>query len=165
MTKRICVVGAGLAGGIVASQLAGQGRQVVLVELGSKPQPYESDSELWEEDRPKAAFTRGIGLGGTSNFWHGGLTVMDRSDVEGVSEHFGGAKIPMPYADLLRYYRRAVDHVRGTTDFTVDDILAPPREQRVRHQCRLFPAAGPAVPEEGVHDAGDDRAGQEARRT
>ena len=77
MTREICIIGAGLAGGIVASRLSEQGLRVTLIEQGSKPEPYQIVDEDWEYDRPEAAFTRGTGIGGTSNWIHpvGGIPI------------------------------------------------------------------------------------------
>ena len=122
MTKRICVIGAGLAGGVVASQLSDSGYDVVLVDLGKEPVPYEGDDEDWECERPKAAFTRGIGIGGTSNYWHGGLTALDKTDIEGESIYFGGKKFPIQYADLYNYYIKAIKFIRGDNNYSLEDI-------------------------------------------
>ena len=74
MGKKICVIGSGLAGGIVASKLAAKGHCVTLVERGNAPMRLIATDETWEGAEPKVSFTRGTGIGGTSNFWHGGLT-------------------------------------------------------------------------------------------
>lgn len=126
MTRKICVIGAGLSGGIVASQLAKNEFQVTLIEQGAKPEPYEGFDELWEYDRPKAAFTRGTGIGGTSNFWHGGLTVLDKTDVDGRSEFLSEAKYPIQYSELRNYYHKAIDIMRGFLDYSLRDIESPP---------------------------------------
>lgn len=149
MTKKICVIGAGLAGGIVASQLSEQGHQVILIEQGSKPKPYQIDNEDWEYDRPKAAFTRGIGIGGTTNFWHGGLTILDETDVEGISEHFGDVKIPIKYAELRDYYNKAINLMRGANKYSLKDIESLPKSENnefninsdyFRYKGLLYPA-------------------------
>ena len=129
MTKKICLIGAGLSGGIVASHLSNQGHQVKLIEQGSKPEPYQIVDEDWEYDRPDAAFTRGIGIGGTSNFWHGGLTALDKTDVEGRSEFFDDVKIPIKYTELRNYYNEAINFMRGSKNYSLKDIESAPKSE------------------------------------
>lgn len=130
MAKKVCVIGAGLAGGLVATQLSRRGCQVTLVECGDRPMPYPEYGEHWVYDRPKAAFTRGAGLGGTSNFWHGGLTVMDEADVEGRSDSFHAAKLPMAYSELMDYCAKAFEIARGSTTVRLGDIGSQPEAGR-----------------------------------
>lgn len=125
MRKSICVVGGGLAGGIAASMLAARGHPVTLVELGDSPTPLLPSGEVWEGTEVKTPFTRGSGIGGTSNFWHGGLTVLDRSDVEDISGRDRRAPSPITYAELREYYAHAIALVRGERQFSLDDIEAP----------------------------------------
>jgi choline dehydrogenase-like flavoprotein len=125
MRKSVCVIGGGLAGGIVASTLAARGHSVSLVELGDAPAPLLPSGEVWEGMEVKSPFTRGSGIGGTSNFWHGGLTILDRTDVEGISDHDGRARAPIAYSRLRDYYAQAVALVRGERSFSLDDIEAP----------------------------------------
>src|SRR6266853_1921707 len=125
MRKSICVVGGGLAGGIAASTLAARGHSVTLVELGDAPEPLRPSNEVWSEAEVKAPFTRGRGIGGTSNFWHGGLTILDRTDVEGISDYDGRARTPITYSQLREYYARAVALIRDGKPYSLDDIEAP----------------------------------------
>jgi hypothetical protein len=91
---------------------------VTLVELGEAPAPLSPGNELWQDASIKAPFTRGSGIGGTSNFWHGGLTVLDKTDVEGRS--------PIPYHELRNYYARAVTLLRADDHrYSLDAIEAP----------------------------------------
>ena len=125
MRKTVCVIGGGLAGGIVASTLAARGHSVSLVELGDAPAPLLPSNEVWEPAEVKTLFTRGSGIGGTSNFWHGGLTILDRTDVEGISDHDGRLRLPITYHQLREYYVQAVALVRGESSYSLDDIEAP----------------------------------------
>jgi len=99
-------VGGGLAGGIIASTLAAAGHSVTLLEQGTAPAPLVPTDETWEGGGLKSTFTRGEGVGGSSNYWHGGLITLDRSDVEGAFS--GGSKFPISYEELNRYYARAL---------------------------------------------------------
>jgi choline dehydrogenase-like flavoprotein len=120
MAKKICVVGAGLAGGIIASKLAAAGHHVVLVEQGTEPAPLMPDDETWEGGGLKSAFTRGEGIGGSSNFWHGGLIVLDESDFSGASPA-GTPKYPVEYAQMREYYAQAL-RVMSNGEITLDDL-------------------------------------------
>lgn len=126
MATTVCVIGAGLAGGIVATQLSKRGCRVTLVERGAEPRPYPEDAERWVQDRPKAAFTRGTGLGGTSNFWHGGLMLPDEMDVAGRSAVFHSAKLPLRYSELRDYCCKALAIVRGAAEAAPADLESQP---------------------------------------
>lgn len=126
MRKTVCVIGGGLAGGIIASTLAARGHAVSLVELGCAPAPLSPCDEVWEPSQIQMPFTRGGGIGGTSNFWHGGLTILDRTDVEGISDRDRRIRAPIPYGQLRNYYAQAVDLVRGEGSYSLDDIELPP---------------------------------------
>ena len=125
MKKTVCVIGGGLAGGITASMLAARGHSVTLVELGDDPTPLHPHNEVWDEAKIKTPFTRGSGVGGTSNFWHGGLTILDRTDVEGISDQDGRVHTPITYDQLREYYARAIDFIRNGNSFALNDIEAP----------------------------------------
>lgn len=127
MSKNICIIGAGLAGGIIAKNLAQAGHKVTLVDMGDQPEYIEPEDEEWRFDKPQAAFTRGQGIGGTSNFWHGGLTCLDDSDVSSLSSLFNEAKYPISKAELNRYYRKALEILRGDSKINFEDILQQPQ--------------------------------------
>lgn len=123
--KTVCVIGSGLAGGILASTLAARGHSVTLVELGDAPTPLSPSDEVWDPEEVKMPFTRGSGIGGTSNFWHGGLTVLDRTDIEGTSDQDTRVRAPMTYSQLRDYYAQAVALVRGDRLYSLEDIESP----------------------------------------
>jgi len=126
MRSSVCVVGGGLAGGIAAATLAAKGHPVTLVELGDAPVPLRPTNEVWEGAEVKSPFTRGSGIGGTSNFWHSGLTVLDKTDVEGIPGNCGHRKAPIAYQQLREYYARAIALFRdGGQRCSLDAIEAP----------------------------------------
>jgi len=122
MGKKICVIGSGLAGGIVASKLAAKGHCVTLVERGNAPMRLIATDETWEGAEPKVSFTRGTGIGGTSNFWHGGLTILDKTDIEGVPGYLRDHQSPISYSDLRKYYNRAISLLSDKQDYSLKDI-------------------------------------------
>src|SRR5262249_11222121 len=126
MHKSVCVIGAGLAGGIVASTLAARGHPVTLLELGAAPAPLQLADAVCEGLTIEAPFTRGSGIGGTSNFWHGGLTVLDKTDMEGAPGE-GAARTPLRYAELRNYYEQALGLLRGERRYSLSEIEAPPQ--------------------------------------
>ncbi|MDB4912940.1 MAG: oxidoreductase [Gemmatimonadetes bacterium] len=121
--KRVCIVGGGLAGGIVAARMAAAGHRVTLIEQGMTPAPLMPTDETWEGDGLKSAFTRGEGLGGSSNFWHGGLIALDASDIEAPGCPGGSPKYPISYARLCGYYRQAL-HLLSDAEISMDDLTA-----------------------------------------
>lgn len=127
MSKDICIVGAGLAGGTIAQKLAQAGHEVTLVDMGDQPEYIVPEDEDWRFDKPRASFTRGQGFGGTSNFWHGGLTCLDDSDITGLSSLFNEPKYPITTDEFHQYYRQAVELLRGNCKFDLEDILDQPR--------------------------------------
>lgn len=101
-------MGAGLAGGVVAAQLAEEGFAVTLVEQGEAAAPLVPGDERWVGSDLKAVFTRGQGIGGSSNFWHGGLIILDRSDIEAHAPGDSTSKFPISFDELCGYYRSAL---------------------------------------------------------
>ena len=122
MAKKICVIGGGLAGGILSWNLAAAGHTVTLLERGDIPAPFVPTDEIWNGSDIKAPFTRGTGVGGTSNFWHGGLTILDQTDIEGVQGYFKYPKSPILYSELRSYYDQAISLIRGKQDYSLRDI-------------------------------------------
>jgi len=129
MSHVICVIGGGLGGGIVASTLAASGHSVTLVELGGTAAPLLPGNEVWDGAEVKMPFTRGSGIGGTSNFWHGGLTVLDKTDMEGVPGDSARPRAPMPYSELRKYYAQAIALMREENSYSLDDIEAQPNAE------------------------------------
>lgn len=99
---------------------------MTLVELGDAPAPLHPPDETWEQSQIRAPFTRASGIGGTSNFWHGGLAVLDKSDV-GDPGAQGEQRAPIAYQELRGYYARAVELLAGGEQrYSLEEIATPP---------------------------------------
>ena len=65
-------------------------------------------------------------MGGTSNFWHGGLTVLDKTDIEGIAGYPRHRGAPIAYHQLREYYARAIALLgAGEQRYSLDAIEAP----------------------------------------
>jgi choline dehydrogenase-like flavoprotein len=165
MAKKICIVGGGLAGGIVAAKLAAAGHAVTLLEQGTLPKPLMPTDETWEGGGLKSTFTRGEGLGGSSNFWHGGLIVLDESDIDGRSPAGTTTKFPISYEQLREHYREAAELLSGG-EIRLDDLAPAARTGVIDVDETFFefkPLIFPSDPfsTRGLLEAARDRHGLE----
>lgn len=144
----VCVVGAGVAGALVAAVAARRGLEVLLVEAGER-RPVEERAELrrrhmvmrgnpWKEtvreDRDRYTDdstepyplngTRVKGVGGTTLAWGGVAQRLHVSDFETRSRWGTGRDWPIAYGDLEPYYGRAEKELGVAGDASED---APPR--------------------------------------
>ncbi|ALN74700.1 GMC oxidoreductase [Aureimonas sp. AU20] len=84
-TAEICVIGAGIAGLLLARRLAGRGRRVVVLESGGATLEPTAQA-LNEIDNPSGAYTRALtgryrALGGSSVKWGGRMLPISRHEV------------------------------------------------------------------------------------
>jgi hypothetical protein len=90
--KTVCVIGAGVGGGILALELAKSGKfEVIVVDLDCLDKAFNHKESIFLESQCSGqAFKmdniRGFGYGGTSNLWHGLITQLDHIDYEGLNE-------------------------------------------------------------------------------
>ncbi len=80
---RVCIIGSGPAGSILALELSKQEHTaVVLIDCDSVRKDFTKGLELAKIVSPNIARrkTVGYGFGGTSNLWHGVLTCLDEED-------------------------------------------------------------------------------------
>jgi choline dehydrogenase-like flavoprotein len=102
----VCVVGGGAAGISAALELAGKGRDIVLLDAGGlKPEAAAQDSYRGEVEsspsgdvHPPLESVRQKLLGGTTSSWGGRCLPLDEQDLVGW---------PLGLADLEPYFRRA----------------------------------------------------------
>jgi choline dehydrogenase-like flavoprotein len=138
----IIIVGAGVGGGAIANSLAGPGRNILMIERGTRL-PREDDN--WSVDavfhkrkyaakeqwRDKAGHLFNPGtyyyVGGNSKFF-GAATVRFREQDFETLQHEGGISPawPVRYADVEPYYARA-ERLMGTHGTAGIDPIEPPR--------------------------------------
>jgi choline dehydrogenase-like flavoprotein len=128
----VCIVGAGVAGGIVGAELAEAGYDVVFLEAGkhfefdSRIQrmeralrPDHDPKDVWEMGGPRDRYSasgamtyalnerRVKGVGGTTLHWLGTTPRLHERDFELDSRHGVGVDWPIGYEDVRPYYARA----------------------------------------------------------
>ncbi|UVE50228.1 GMC family oxidoreductase [Haloferax larsenii] len=128
----VCIVGAGVAGGLVAAQLATAGFDVVVLDAGPRfdrsddlarmetgLRPVHSLGDVWEMGGPRDRYTtagevayplndlRVKGVGGTTLAWGGYTPRLHEKDFEMQSRYGLASDWPISYDDLEPYYARA----------------------------------------------------------
>ena len=107
----IVIIGAGLAGSLLASRLASRHR-VTLIEQSRRSVPLR----VIDRGRPAALDPHvAAGLGGTTAYWHNGLIELEASDY---------AAWPLPATELQRFIPAAHDALSGASITRVRDIAA-----------------------------------------
>ncbi|PFG44203.1 choline dehydrogenase-like flavoprotein [Isoptericola jiangsuensis] len=106
----VCVVGGGAAGIALATELAGSGLRVVVLEEGG-PTADTAQREAYEvaPGAPPTLGTAGgrrLFLGGNSNHWYGNCRPLDREDFA-ARPWIPGSGWPITRDDLDPHYRRA----------------------------------------------------------
>jgi choline dehydrogenase-like flavoprotein len=107
----IVVIGAGLAGSLIASRLASH-HHVVVIEQSQRTMPLR----VFDRGRPAVLDPHvAAGLGGTSAYWHNGLIELAASDY---------AAWPLPAAELDRFVPAAHEALSGATHARVAKLQA-----------------------------------------
>lgn len=147
----VCVVGAGVAGGLVGYKLARHGYDVVFLEAGKRfdpskrldrmevaIRPEHQLKEVWDMGGERDRYSisgemdyalnrlRVKGVGGTTLHWLGNTPRLHERDFEMESRYGIATDWPFGYHDLQPYYAEAERElgVAGT-----DSSSAPPREE------------------------------------
>ncbi|GGN89539.1 MULTISPECIES: GMC family oxidoreductase [Haloarcula] len=145
----VCVVGAGPAGALVASRLASDGHDVVVLEAGPRFDFAERerrmeaairpahDGSVWDMGGERDAFSasgeqyyplnvaRVKGVGGSTLHWQGMVMRLHPSDFDGGHDNDDPAW-PIDYDDLRPYYADAERAMGVAGD--ADNPFAPPRD-------------------------------------
>jgi choline dehydrogenase-like flavoprotein len=148
----VCVIGAGPAGALVASELAASGHAVVVLEAGKRfdpatrvermersIRPAHHPREVWDMGGERDAYTttgereyplnhaRVKGVGGSTLHWQGMVQRLHERDFERDSREGVAADWPLSYAELRPYYARA-EEALGVAG-ALDNPFEPPREE------------------------------------
>jgi len=121
----VCIVGAGIAGTVLAHELAQSGQSVVLLEAGGmKGAAGSLPLYRGETDDPDfhlpPDLDRARGVGGTSSMWGGRCMPFDPIDFE-PRDHVPFSGWPMRYTDIEPWFRRAQDYAEcGAYDYESD---------------------------------------------
>ncbi|QMV17481.1 hypothetical protein GOB94_01210 [Granulicella sp. 5B5] len=108
----VCIVGAGAAGILLATELAAQGLSVLLLEAGGLDLEARSQN-LYRTDQPGLPYsgdTRGRfrTFGGTTTQWGGQILELDSFDFE-PRKHVKGSGWPIAKSVLAPFYERALN--------------------------------------------------------
>ena len=101
---RIAIVGSGLGGAVLADLLAGR-HEITVFERGPEC-PARPEPPVMTAHRFGLYPSFAYGLGGTTNFWHGGLVAL-------LDEEMGDAWPEAPRRELPRYYGCVVRQLYG----------------------------------------------------
>ncbi len=142
----VCIVGAGMAGGISAHELARQGLKVLVLEAGARVAPgrrielMQADlngEDPWKLVDPQAEVYSTTGdheyplegsrmraVGGSTHHWGGLAYRMHASDFRLKSTHGIGEDWPLSYDDLEPFYGQA-ERELGVAGGTGDPFASP----------------------------------------
>lgn len=137
----VCVVGAGIAGLLVARRLARGGQQVIVVESGGDA-AGDDVNLLNEIDDPNAGYSRAStgryrGFGGTSSRWGGRMIPLSGHDTA-ARPHVALPAWPFPVEELAGY-EAEIEALFGVAAGSHEDI--PSR----RRAARAFPEGEPSL--------------------
>lgn len=106
---RFIIVGAGLAGITIANRLCEYGFECVLIERGGN-QSVPDLTHLYTSKHFGLNVTNGIGVGGSTEFWHSGLVVMP----DKIVDKYASPLLSRLLSSLKsKYYKIAISHVTG----------------------------------------------------
>lgn len=135
----ICIVGAGVAGLLLACRLAQRGKRVLLLESGGTAFDAAIHALSTPEDRT-GRYTRALtghyrGLGGSSTRWGGRMIPLSAHETED-RPHLDLAAWPIPHRDLT-VYSREIEAVMGLSPGSFEHDLLDSLDP-----ARAFPRGG-----------------------
>jgi choline dehydrogenase-like flavoprotein len=121
----VCIVGAGIAGLLIAVRLARAGQRVIVVESGVESFE-ERIQELNKIDDPSGYYKRALSgrnreFGGNSKYWGGRLIPMSRHDTSD-RPYITSSSWPIPLHELTAY-QNEVEQIFGLDDSTYEEEL------------------------------------------
>jgi choline dehydrogenase-like flavoprotein len=120
----VIVVGAGAVGVHLAVQLARGGRQVVVLEAGSRMiDSFPAETfEVVGRSHDGIRLGRSVALGGTTNLWGGQLVEFMPIDLCG-RDWLPGSRWPVRYEELAKYYPATYEALGIDARFQTDDFV------------------------------------------
>ena len=120
----VVVIGAGAVGLYAASQLAGRGCRVIVIESGNSDLGGFAAETYTTVGRAHAGIRlgRGRNLGGTTSLWGGQLVEFQRVDFDGRS-WLPGSKWPVSYDEIAPYYRPTYQNLGMAARVLDDDLV------------------------------------------
>ena len=118
--KSICIIGAGLSGGYLANELLNfKNFEINLVDIDSIKNNFNKDIKLqnvYSNNHTNIKFIdpilKGYGFGGTSNYWHGGLTEFDEFELNKIDNF-----LKTDFSTSLKKYYKKVWESLGVERF------------------------------------------------
>ena len=85
--KHICIIGSGFSGGILASEISEDPKiKVTLLDCDNIKEKFDDRFNLKKNKSSYLSFnSTAYGFGGTSNLWHGVMTLLDDCDYNLIS--------------------------------------------------------------------------------
>ena len=115
----ICILGAGIAGIVLAKELLPHFENIALIESGGTSYSAETQSLYSPETKPSLypdpEYSRLRMLGGSSNHWENGTEPLDPIDFE-KREWVDNSGWPIEYSDVSYYYIKAAQYCGVGTD-------------------------------------------------
>jgi choline dehydrogenase-like flavoprotein len=121
---RIIVIGSGAVGLYAGTELAKRGRDVVVIESGSRHLGSFEPQSFLSVGRPHIGIrdSRSRSLGGTTNLWGGQLVQFQPIDFAG-RDWLPGSKWPVSYDEIEPYYRPTYQNLGVDADTLDDDAV------------------------------------------
>lgn len=118
--RDIAIVGTGMGGGSLAIRLASMGIRCTVIEAGGVGNATASEQACIIGRGFGLRSTRHIGLGGTTNLWHGLLAPLDNRDFDKLDEETGRPLWPFGLEEVKPFYKQATEYWMGE-DFELSE--------------------------------------------
>jgi choline dehydrogenase-like flavoprotein len=119
LTADVCIIGGGISGIVLANELVGTGKSVIVIEAGGEEFDEESQKlyrvKSFPENFPDPANMRLRMLGGSSNHWENSTERFDPIDFV-KRDWVADSGWPIDYVDVAKHYSRAGDYCGVETD-------------------------------------------------